>query len=200
MNRSRKLLLGAAICGASALSFMTAHATDIDVTATLTASAAVTVANNANMDFGGLDFANLHSGTLQLGPDGNAALTGDTALTVTGSAANGELAVTSSTGTIDVTCDATGTISDGAGGGADLTIASVVWDVTQTTFGAASNTCGGLGTGAVSLDTGASNDPTLYIGASLTITSNDLNGSSGSTAFNTANTGGDPITFRLVFQ
>lgn len=200
MLRSRKLLLTSAICGALALTFATSsEATDIDVTATMTASAAVTVVNNSNIDFGGIDFTAGHIGNVELGPDGNAALAGATNLTLTGSTTAGELAVTSSAGIIDVTCDATAIIDDATSNA--LTLTTIVWDLSNATnYAGAANTCAGLGAGAVSIDTGVTNNPTLYVGAELTIGNNDLTGSSGSTPFNTATGTGDPITFRLVFQ
>ena len=198
MNRSRKLLLAAAMAGTAMFAANPAQSTDVDVDATMTASAAVSVVKNADLDFGGIDFVAAHSGTVELGPDGNAALGGGaTNLTLTGTAAAGELAITSGAGTIEVTCDATGVIGDGS---TDLTMTTIVWDTTAAAYGAASNTCGGLGVGAVALDTGASPNPTIFIGAELTIGANDLNGSSGGTPFDTSTGGGDPVTFRMVFQ
>ena len=198
MKKSQKLVLLATIACFTGFGFNVAQATDIDVTATMTASAAVTVANSSNIDFGGIDFTGAHSGTLELGPDGNVALGGGSAnLTLTGASTAGQLDVTSSAGTIEVTCDATAVIGDGT---QDLNITTIVWDTSAATYGAASNTCGGLGVGAVAIDTGASNDPSLFVGAELTIGANELAASSGSTPFDTSTGGGDPITFRLVFQ
>lgn len=199
MYRSRKLLFAAALLGTATFGIAPAHATDIDVDATMTASAAVTVAKDADMDFGGIDFVTGHSGTIELGPDGNAALGGGSSnLTLTGTPAAGELSVTSSSGVLEITCDQTGIISDGA---IDLSISAVVWDTSAAaTYGGATNICAGLGTSPVVIDTGTVGDPTLYIGGELTIGSNVLDASSGSTPFNTTNTNGDPITFRFVFQ
>ncbi len=200
MNRSRKLLFAAAIFGAATFGSTHTNATDIDVDATMTASAAVTVANNADIDFAGIDFVSgAHSGTVELGPDGNAATGGGSVgLTLTGTAVAGELAVTSSANTLEVTCDATAIISDAT---TNLTITTVVWDLSNAAnYGAATNTCGGLGVGAVTIDTGAINDPTLYVGGELTIGANALDATSGSTALDTSTGTGNPVTFRLVFQ
>lgn len=198
MNRSHKLLLLASLSCAIGFGFNSANATDIDVTATMTASAAVTVANNANLDFGGIDFITAHSGTVELGPDGNAVLGGASAnLTLTGATTAGELAVTSVSGTLEVSCDATAVIGDGS---TNLTITEVKWDTTATDYGSATNTCAGLGTTPVAIDTAVVTSPTIYVGAELTITSNQLNGSSGSTPFDTSTGGGNPVTFRFVYQ
>jgi hypothetical protein len=198
MNGSRKLLFAAALFGTAIFGSTHVNATDMDIDATMTASAAVTVAKNADLDFGGIDFITAHLGTVELGPDGNAALGGgSTNLTLTGTPVAGEMAITSSAGVIEVTCDATATIGDGS---TDLTLTTVKWDTSAATYGAATNTCGGLGAGAVTIDTAVSNDPTIYVGAELTIGNNALNGSSGSTAFDTSTGGGDPVTFRFVFQ
>ncbi len=199
MKRSRKLLLTATICGAVGFGVMDAKATDVDVDATLTASAAVAIAKSADIDFGGVDFVGGHSGTLELGPDGNIALGGGSLnLTLTGTPTAAQLDVTSAVGTIEITCDATAIIDDAAS--TALTLTTVKWDPTAATYGAAANTCGGVGVGAVAIDTAVSNNPSLYIGAELTINNNDLNGSSGGTPFDTSTGTGDPITFRVVFQ
>ena len=199
MKGSSKLLVAAGVCAAMGMSTFTANATDIDVTATLTASAAVAVANNANIDFGGVDFTAGHIGNIELGPDGNAALVGPTNLTLTGATTAGELAITENSGMIDVTCDATAIIDDGNAG--PLTLTTIVWDTDNTNnYGAAANTCMGLGAGVQTLNVTATPNPTIYVGAELTIGNDDLVGSTGSTPFNTATGTGDPITFRLVFQ
>ncbi len=197
MKRSSKLLMATTVSGAVLLGAITAQATDIDVDATMTASAAVSVTKNADLDFGGIDFTAGHIGVVQVGPDGNAALSGDTNLTLTGSTAAGDLSIASTSGIIDITCDATAIIDDGT---TPLSISEVKWDVSTATYGAAANTCAGLGTSAVSIDTSSSNNPTILVGAELTIGTDDLLTSSGSTAFDTSTGTGDPVTFRMVFQ
>ena len=200
MKGSSRLLLGTAICGIVGLSVINANATDIDVTATMTASAVVNVVNTSNIDFGGIDFAAGHIGTVELGPDSNAALGGGSVnLTLTGTPTAGQLDVTEAAGIIDITCDATAIIDDGAAGPLNLT--TVVWDVSNAaTYAGAANTCAGLGAGTVSINVGVTPNPSLFVGAELTIPNNALNGSSGSTPFDTATGTGDPITFRIVFQ
>lgn len=195
MKRSRKLLLAASLCGA--FGFGVANATDTDLTATLTASAAVTVANNSNFDFGVFDYSAGHIGVFELGPDGNGTFTSQTNLTASGSLTAGELAVTSSSGVIDITCDATAIISDGTRA---LTITEVKWDVSAATYAGASNTCAGIGTSSVTIDTAVTASPTLSIGAQLTVGTDALLSSSGSTPYDTATGTGDPITFRIVYQ
>ncbi len=198
MRMSQKFALLATIACFTGFGFYSAEATDIDLSATMTASAAVTVANASNIDFGGIDFTAAHSGTVELGPDGNAALGGgSTNLALTGTPAAGQLDVTSSSGTIEVTCDAAAVIGDGT---QDLAVTTIVWDTSAATYAGATNTCGGLGVGAVAIDTGVSNDPSIFVGAELTVGGNELAASSGSTPFDTATGGGDPITFRFVFQ
>lgn len=198
MMTGRKLFLLAAVAAFAGFGINSVNATDIDVTATMTASGAVSVANNANIDFGGVDFVAVHSGVVELGTNGAAVLSGDTGLTLTGSPTSGELAVSSTSGTILISCDATAVIGDGT---RDLNITGVKWDTVNTaTYAAATNTCAGLGASAVSIDTAVTNNPTVFVGAELTIGSNALVGSSGGTAYDTSTGGGDPITFRLVFN
>lgn len=203
MVKSKNFLLVAALCGAvgfGAMSVKHANATDVDIDATLTASAAVTIASSVNIDFASLDFAGTHSGVMELGPDGNIGFsTGPVGLTPVGTPVAGNIQVTDTTNTLDITCDATAIISDAT---TDLTITEVKWDTAAVlpTYAAATNTCGGLGTGPILIDTsvGANNNPLITIGAQLTIGSDVLNGSSGSTPFDTSTGNGDPITFRIV--
>lgn len=198
MKRSSRLLAAASLAGLIAFGTSNVYATDMDVDATMTASAAVTLTKQSDLDFGGIDFVAVHNGTVELGPDGNAALGGGPAgLTLTGTPAAAQIDVTSSAGIIDVTCETTGVIGDGT---TNLTMTTIKWDTSAATYAAATNTCAGLGAGAVSIDTGTTNNPSLYIGAELTIGANVLNGSSGSTPFNTSTGGGNPVTFRFVFQ
>lgn len=200
MNRSQKLLLLASL--SCALGFgvsQSVNATDIDVDATMTASVAVTVVKNSDIDFGGIDFVPVHNGTVELGPDGNAATGGGSnGLTLTGTPTAGELAVTGNGSVLEITCDATGVIGDGS---TDLNITTVVWDTSNAAaYGAAANTCAGLGLGVQTIDTGVTANPVIYVGAELTIGANALATSSGSTPFDTSTGGGDPITFRFVYQ
>ncbi|PCJ98102.1 MAG: hypothetical protein COA45_08085 [Zetaproteobacteria bacterium] len=197
MKRSSRLLLVASLCGVVGFGVANVNATDIDVTATLTASAAVTVANNANIDFAVFDYSAGHVGVYELGPDGNGTFTSQTNLAATGTNTAGELAITSVSGTVDITCDATAIISDGTRA---LTLTEVKWDVSTANYGAAANTCAGIGAGSVTIDTAVSNSPTLYVGAQLTIGNDALLSSSGSTPYDTATGTGDPITFRIVYQ
>ena len=165
---SRKLLLTSALCATVGFYSFNASATDVDVDATLTASAAVTLVKDSDMDFAGIDYAAGHTGTMELEPDSTVSFSvGPTNMTASGTPAAGQISITSAANTIDVTCDATGVISDGT---RDVNITEVKWDVSATTYALAANTCGGLGVGAVSLDTGASPNPVLYIGSQLDIT------------------------------
>jgi len=202
MFRSSKLLLAAAVCGAIGFGAMQANATDVTIPATMTASGAVVIAGQTGLDFASLDFAAVHSGVFELGPDGNVGFsTGPVGLTPTGTPVAGQIQITDTTNTLDITCEATGVISDGV---RDVNITEVKWDAAAVapTYAAAANTCGGLGVGVISIDTSilANNNPVLNIGAQLTMAANILNGSSGSTAFDTATGNGDPIVFRIVVQ
>ncbi len=196
MIRSRKLLLGGAVIFAATFGAPQVNATDVDIDATLTASLTVNVVKNNDMDFGGIDHTTGHIGNVELGPDGNAALAAAPSpanLTLTGTPSAADMTVTISSGTVDVTCDNSAIISDGT---TDLNITNVVWDTTQSTYSGAANTCAGLGTSPVQLTTTS----TVYVGALLEITSNQLALASGSTPFDTSTGNGDPITFRFVFQ
>lgn len=201
MKRSSKLILmGVGIC-AIGLSSRTLNAADIDVGASVAVSAAVTATKNSDMAFGGLDFGANHIGLLELGP--NAAVGFNAAppmvtLTTSGTPTAGQITVTSTAGTVDVTCETGGIVSDGTRA---INIQAVKWSLNNThTYTTATNTCAGLGTGAVSINTATTNNPVLYIGGQLNITLNLLNGSSGATPYNTSTGTGNPVTFRIVYQ
>lgn len=201
MNKSRKLLLLTALSGALGLGLYanSSHATDIDVDASLVAGVAVSLTKNADMDFGGVDFVTgAHNGNLELGTDDAVVLSGGpTGLTLTGTPASGSVTINSATGTVDVSCEATGAVGDGT---RTMPLSSIKWDTAATTFALATNTCGGLGVGAVAVNTTATPNPILLIGAQLDVAANALDGSVGGTPYDTSTGGGDPVTFRVVFQ
>lgn len=191
--------MASALCaslGAYALS--TADAADIDIAAQMVASVAITLTPVSDLDFGSLEFTTgAHSGDVELGSDGTIALAGGaTGLVLGGTPTAGQFTVQSTSGSIQISCDTTGTIGDGT---RDLTVSVVKWDYTAANFASTTNTCAGLATFAGTLDTGANNNPNVFIGANLNIGANALDGSVGGTAYDTATGGGDPVTFRVVF-
>ena len=201
MMKSRKLLLSTALVAIVGMTTFAApsKAADVDVDASFVASVAITINKTQDIDFGAVDFvAGGNEGNIVLGPDGNRALTADTGLTLTGSGSAGEIDVTSSTGTIDVSCDATGVVDDGS---RTLNISEVKFAFAANAYGDAGNTtCAGLAGTPGSIDTGSNNDPTIYIGATLAVGTNALDGSLGGTPYSTTNPSGDPIAFRVVYQ
>ncbi len=199
MIGSSKFLLGAALCAIVGLGANTANAAEADIAATLTASPAVTMTKDSDFDFASVDFvAGTGIGLIELGPDAGIAFNGaNTDLTLSGVGTAGQISVTSIAGVIDVTCDATGIISDGT---RQILMPEIKWDQSATTYAAAANTCSGLGVGAVSINTGVLNNPVLSIGAQLNVTVGLLDGSGGGTPYDTASGTGDPVTFRVVYQ
>lgn len=198
MMKIKKLLLGTAVCGLIGLGAIPANAVDVDIDATLDVSSALTVASTTDIDFASIDFAATHSGVIEYGPDGTSAVTSGSGLTPSGSPVAGQISITESAATLDISCDATAMISDGS---VEVLISEIVWDTAAVApnYAGATNTCGGLGVGAVSIDTSilANNDPVINIGAQITVDSNEL--ASGST-LDTSTGNGDPITFRIVVQ
>lgn len=201
MKRSSKLLVAGLALGAVGFGISNVYATDIEVDATVTASVAVTATKNSDLDFGALDFGAAHIGLLELGPNGVTAFNAAPPvanLTASGAPTAGEIAITSPAGLIDVTCETGGVVDDGT---RQLTIQAVKWAVSAAaTYTAAPNTCAGLGTGPITLDTTATPNPTIYIGAQLNVPLNALTGSGGSTPYDTSTGIGDPVVFRIVYQ
>lgn len=198
MNGSRKLLLAATIVGVAVLGSVYAKAGDLDVGATLTATETVNVTLGSSLDFGTIEYtAGNHTGAIQLGPDGTVATTG-TNLTTSGSGTAGTITTTTSGSVLEITCETSGIVSDAT---TDLTITPVVWDITAATYAGASNTCGGLGVGAITIDTsGGGANPTLYIGGAIAVGAQALDPTAGNVALDTATGNGDPIAFRFVYQ
>ena len=200
MLNTKKILLTAAAVGLVGLSAGYAHATDQDVQATLDAAAAVSLTLNTDMDFGSVDYtAGAHSGTVDLGSNGTPVLGGASAGLVlnTAGATAGSITVNSTSGTVDISCETGGTLDDG--GGNQLTLGSVGFDInTGAAFGAIANTCAGLGTSPFAVNTGTTANPNILIGGQVTIGANALD--AGGTATYATSTGGDPVTFRVVFQ
>lgn len=200
MKKSSKLFVSALALGALGLGAYNAQATDVEIEGTMTASVTVAATKNSDFDFGALDFGVNHIGLLELGPDGAVAFNAAppvVALTASGAPTAGEIAITSAAGNIDVTCETGGVLDDGT---RQLNIQAVKWDVSAATYTAATNTCAGIGAGVVTLDTTATPNPTIFIGAQLDIPLNALNGSGGSTPYTTSTGVGDPVLFRIVYQ
>ncbi len=198
MMKIKKLLLGAAVCGVVGFFTIPANAIDVEIDATLAISSAFTVASTTNIDFASIDFAASHSGVIQYGPDGNSAVISGAGLTPSGSPVAGQISITESAATLDISCDASAMISDGA---MEVDISEIVWDTAAVapTYAGAANTCSGLGAGVVSIDTSivANNNPVLNIGAELSFDADELTGSA---TLDTSTGNGDPITFRIVVQ
>ncbi len=200
MRKSRKLLLSTALLGVIGIASFTttARAADVDVDATLVASEAITINKSADMDFAAVDYTDgAHSGSLVLAPNGTVVAGGGSAgLVPVGSPTAGQIDVTSSSGTIDVSCDATATLDDGT---RQLTMSEVKFDFTGGTYLAAT-ACAGLNTTPGSIDTGANNDPSIFIGGTITIGANALDSSVGGTPYVTSAGLGTPVSFRVVYQ
>lgn len=201
MMKSRKLLLSTAVLALAGITAFAvpSKAADVDVDASFVASVAITINKTTDMDFGAVDYvATSNVGAVVLAPSGARTLSGATDITLSGSGAAGEIDVSSTSGTIDVTCDATGIVDDGT---RQLTISEVKFNFSATTYADVTNTtCAGLAGGAGSIDTGANNDPTIFIGGTLTIGAGDLDSSVGGTPYSTTNPAGDPVSFRVVYQ
>lgn len=200
MKRSSKLLVAGLTLSAVSFGIYDVYATDIDIEGTVSVSAAVTAAKASDLDFGALDFGAAQIGLLNVGPNSVGAFAAAPVvnnITASGNPTAGEISVTSAAGIIDVTCDTGGVVDDGT---RQLNIQGVKWDTTTATYTAAAHTCAGLGTSPVSINTTTSPNPVLYIGAQLNIPLNALNGSGGSTPYNTTTGLGDPVTFRIVYQ
>ena len=174
-------------------------ATDIDLSATVVAAVAITLTPVTNLDFGAIDFTTgAHNGDVELGSDGSIALAGGAAgLVLSGTPSAGQFTIGSTANDVDISCDATAVVGDGT---RNLTLSVIKYDTTAGTFAGTTNTCTGLGNVISTIDTGATPNPNIFVAANLNIPANALDGSLGGTPYDTATGGGDPVTFRVVFQ
>lgn len=165
------------------------------VSSASSAYAAITLNNAVAMAFTRIEYNGSSNGNISLGTNGNITYTGGYQGDGTGVA--GQLRINDSSGiTVDVTCSDTATISDGSNTFTIQNLEIVVGSANRVATGLA-NDCQGLGTGAVghTLNNTAAND-TIYIGG-------QIDGGSGVSAegtYNTSNSGGVPISIRVVVQ
>jgi hypothetical protein len=173
-----------------------ANAIDVEMGGSITAQSALTAGTITDLDFGVVEYAATHSGTIQLGTNG--AITFDTpvGLTAGGGTPNaGSVTISGDTGaTVDVSCDTSATLDDGAAGAA-LTLSGI--EVTAGAGaaydGAGTFDCAGVATASIDGATLTGGSITLLVGGAI-----DLGGLDASGTYNSAN--GTTFTLRVVYE
>lgn len=192
MSKNR-LLLSVTIT-ALALGFAhSALAAQQNIGATLDARPALSISDSEDMNFGIVEFAATHSGDIRLGTNGTVTLNNGVGLVAYGTTQAGSITISSNGTTgMEVSCETSGTISDGVGNNLALSSIQVSAAVGGAAFGAAT-ACAGIGTTPLGL---ANTVTTVYIGGAIAGLNNNLV----DTTYNTSNVGGDPVTVQVVYQ
>ena len=175
-----------------------AEAADVSIHASLKARLALSATAGNDMNFGTVNFDRAHNGRIQIGTDGRVSLgAGSAGLNVTGENTTPADVMISgdSQSTVSIACDASGRLSNGAGGALGLT--NVEFSVDSGKSYGSATACRGLGEPSETLDLGANNTPKLYFGGAVDVQPNSFLQNAD---YSTANGGGDPIRVRLIYQ
>lgn len=172
-----------------------AMAAQQNVGATLDARPALSLSNVEDMNFGVVEFAAAHSGDIRLATNGTIALNAGVGLVLSGGAQAGSVDI-SSNGTTDmeVSCETSGTLSDGATHTLALSSLQVSAAVGGAAWSAAGSTaCAGIGTTPMVAPMGTA---TIYIGGAIAGLNNNLLDA----VYDTTQALGDPVTLQVVYQ
>lgn len=185
-------ILGLAIVASLGLMTSAAFAADTDLDASIVTRQAITLTEVSNLDFGTVDYAAVHSGSVILGTNGIVSVTGS-GLTSKGSPTAGNIQFSGDgSSTVEIACENSAILSDGNGNA--LALSAVEFSTTGGQAAGAGTPCGGLGIVSDTLDLAINPVATLLVGATL-----DANINSAAN-YTTAQAGGNPVTFRVVYQ
>lgn len=190
----KKILGLAAIAVALPMSVMAATTT---IEATATFREAITLGNEVDMDFGQIDFTGTPAGgdTVTMAPDGTLTPAGNFSSAATGTAGSVEIVTGTDGLTVDVQCDTTATLTDGAGASIQVTGVTVA---AEDNLGAPA-TCNGIGNTVLSFaldNSGGTRDEVKLGGVLDGNTATAFVGGS----YSTANASGDNIQIDIVYQ
>lgn len=183
---AKKLLLTTTMALTLGLISHTASATDVSIPATVTTRAAVSFGTPTAIDFGTIDYATTHTGSITVSTAGVGSFNSPVGVSQSGTPAAGSVSVTGDgVSVIQISCGTTGTLSDGTNTLA-LTAVLVKFNATADT------TCAGLGTTPDSRT--LTGTDSIKIGGTLalgTIASNNV--------YNTTKASGVPVTLRVIY-
>ena len=176
-----------------------AFATDMDIDAVIQTRAAITLSKISDMNFGIVEYDTAHSGQIQLATDNGVSLSGSSSgLTlpggITSSAAKVDVSGDSQS-TVEISCDSAGTLSDGDAH--TLALQNVELAIDSGTSYGSGTPCAGVGVTSAAVDLATNPSPTILLGGAVDAGPNSITVSS---AFSTANAGGNPVKLRVVYQ
>ena len=175
-----------------------ASAADINYNGRFRGALALSVTKSADMDFGNVSYETLHSGSIRLGTDGNVGLVGETGLFLESSAptnAGGVVVGGGNNSVIDVSCDVDGRLT--AGGGNRLELVNTEIALNAGVSGGSGTLCNGVKNVVMTVDTAVSPVPLILVGGEIDTTADGIDGD---LSYSTANSGGQAVTIRVVFQ
>ena len=150
------------------------------------------------MDFGLVDFGATHDGYVRLGTNGSITLSaGASGLDLDGTAAAGEISVSGDDqSTVSISCNSSGSLSDGEGN--TLSLMNVEYAIDSGVAFGDGIPCAGLGNSETSVNLAAIPNPNLLFGGELDLSDSAI---SESGAYDAAPVmGGTGVTVRIVYQ
>ena len=175
------------------------RAVDVDTDASIDTFSALSITKVADMNFGNVSYETPHSGSIYLGTDGNVVLIGGSGLVLESSAPThaGAVVVTgdANNSVIDISCQRSGTMTDGAGNSLRVQRAEIA--ITNGVPARDGTRCFGRQNVIMTLDMAIEPVPVILMGGRIN-TNNDA--IDGDLSYNTLNAGGDPVILRVVYQ
>lgn len=195
MRMTHKIVMLATVAAVAAPLMARAATTTIEATANFLN--AITLANEVDMDFATVEFAAAPAGgdTASLGTDASITYAGNFSGAGTGTA--GEVEITTGTvgQTVEIFCDATATLTNGAG--ADIDVLGIEATFTPGAYGTGS-ACNGVAGAAATTRVLAGG------GADVILFGGELDGATATAfvagAYSTASAGGDNIQVDVFYQ
>ena len=199
LDLNKKILSIAVIGGIACSTSVYAATTNINAVANFLT--AITLGNEADIDFGTIEYSAVPGAgdTASLGTNGAIAYAGNFSGAGTGTAGSVDVTAGTDTSTIEIFCETSATMTDGAGASIDVVGIEVVPETGATGAYGSGTACAGLGVAAttMALDIGGGTGDTFYFGGQL----------DGSTAasfvaasYSTANAGGSDIQIDVYYQ
>ena len=195
LDNKKFLMLTAAAAIVLPVSVVSAATTTIDATATF--RQAISLTPVADMAFGQIEFASAPAGgdTAALNTDGTMAYAGNFTGAATGTPGNVQINTGTDGEMVEVSCDATATMTDGSG--ASIQVTGIGIETEDNTGGTTGTACAGTGTPSLTFNLDLGNVDNLILGGTLDgSTAVSFTGGS----YSTANAGGDDIEVQVVYQ
>ncbi|MCK5295841.1 MAG: hypothetical protein KAJ75_03020 [Alphaproteobacteria bacterium] len=188
----KKILLGT-VAIALCFAVTNAKAAETDLESSATFQSAITLTDPVTMAFGTIQFTGSATGNVDMGTNAGIAYTSGYSGGGTGAAGSITINGTSGEG-VDISCETTGTLSDGTN---TMPITSTQFSVeTGAVFGSGTS-CAGLGvTPSAHTISATASENVVLLGARIDGSTAPVAGGD----YNTTNANGDPITMRVVYQ